>query len=152
HARLVLVGRSPLPERAQWSEWIESHGPDDASSRRIRAVQTLEASGAEVLVACADVTDVEAMRRVLDATRERFGALNGVVHAAGVLHDSPLLAKTQQEIEEVFASKVHGTLVLDALLEGVELDFLVLYSSTSGLVGPPGQVDYVGASAFLDAY
>src|SRR5207344_2223877 len=89
---------------------------------------------------------------VLEETRRRFGALHGVFHAAGVLHDAPLLAKTQLEVEEVFAPKVHGTLVLDALLANVELDFLVLFSSLSALVAPAGQVDYVAANAFLDAF
>jgi hypothetical protein len=42
--------------------------------------------------------------------------------------------------------------VLDALLADVDLDFLVLFSSVSALTAPAGQVDYVGASAFLDAY
>lgn len=151
-ARIVLVSRSSLPEREQWDGWLQRHGHDEPTSRRLRAVMQIEAAGAEVVVACADVTDIEAMGSVIDETRRRFGGLNGVVHAAGVLHDSPLLSKSQQEIEEVFASKVHGTLVLDSLLHEVDLDFLLLFSSVSALVGPPGQVDYVAASAFLDAY
>jgi NAD(P)-dependent dehydrogenase (short-subunit alcohol dehydrogenase family) len=105
-----------------------------------------------VLVACADVTDLEAMRGVVEETLRRFGALNGVVHAAGVLRDAPILAKIQDEVEEVFAPKVHGTLVLDAVLRDVDLDFLLLYSSVSAITAPAGQVDYVAASAFLDAY
>lgn len=151
-ARLVLVGRSPMPARTQWDDWLADRGADDATSRRIHAVREIESAGAEVLVARADVTDLEAMRGVLEETRRRFGVLHGVFHAAGVLRDAPLLAKSQIDVEEVFASKVHGTLVLDALLADVELDFLVLFSSLSGWVAPAGQVDYAAASAFLDAY
>ncbi|HUR29090.1 MAG TPA: SDR family NAD(P)-dependent oxidoreductase, partial [Planctomycetota bacterium] len=151
-ARLVLVGRSALPPRAEWSEWLTRHGSEDATSRRILAIADCEAHGSEVLVAQADVTDVEAMSGVLDQTLERFGALHGVVHAAGVLRDAPILSKTQQEVEEVFAAKVHGTLVLDMLLRDVDLDFFVLFSSASAIVAPPGQVDYVAANCFLDAH
>lgn len=133
-ARIALVARS------------------DPTAEQIRAVRAIEAAGGEVLIARADVTDVEAMRAVLEETRRRFGALNGVFHAAGILRDAPILAKTQQDVEEVFAPKVHGTLVLDTLLHDSELDFLVLFSSVSALVAPAGQVDYVAASAFLDAY
>src|SRR5204863_6618213 len=92
------------------------------------------------------------MRAVVEDALRRWGGINGVFHAAGVLHDSPLLGKSQQEIEEVFASKVHGTLVLDAVLRDVDLEFVVLFSSVSAMVAPPGQVDYVAASSFLDAY
>ena len=56
-ARLVLVGRSPLPPRAEWNSWITQHGPDDRDSRRIAAVRGLEGQGAEVLVVAADVAD-----------------------------------------------------------------------------------------------
>ncbi len=151
-ARLVLIARSPMPERSTWDDWLKSREVDDATSRRIRAVREIERLGSEVLVARADVSDVESMRVVLDETRRRFGELHGVFHAAGVLRDAPILSKTQLEAEEVFAPKVHGTMVLDLLLAELELDFVVLFSSLSALVAPAGQVDYVAASAFLDAY
>ncbi|HVS18632.1 MAG TPA: SDR family NAD(P)-dependent oxidoreductase, partial [Planctomycetota bacterium] len=151
-ARLVLVGRSPMPARAEWDDWLTTGSEDDPTNRRIRAVREIESAGAEVFLARADVTDLEAMRGVLEETQRRFGALHGVFHAAGVVRDAPLLAKTQLDVEEVFASKVYGTLVLDALLADVELDFLVLFSSLSAWVAPAGQVDYVAASSFLDAY
>lgn len=151
-ARLVLVGRSALPERAGWDAWLRRADSDDPTSRRIRAVRELESLGAEVLAAGADVTDVEGLRAVLDDARRRFGALHGVIHTAGVMHDGPLLGKTQEEVEEVFAPKVHGTLVLEALLADVPLDFLLLFSSVSAVVAPAGQVDYVAANAFLDAF
>ncbi|MHC5210620.1 MAG: type I polyketide synthase [Planctomycetota bacterium] len=152
HARLTLVGRTPLPDPREWDEWLRLHAHDDTTSRKIRAVREMEAAGAEVYVACADVTDVEAMRRVIDETRRRFGALHGVVHAAGLVRDAPLLSKTQADVEQVFAPKLHGALVLDLLLRDIDLDVLVLFSSASTVVAPPGQVDYVAANAFLDAY
>jgi len=151
-ARLVLVGRTALPERQAWDAWLRDAGRDDRTSRRIRAVRELEALGAQVLTASADVSDVEGMRAVLDEARRHFGPLNGVFHAAGVLKDAPLLGKTPEQVEEVFAPKVHGTLVLDALLAGEDLDLLVLFSSLSSFIAPAGQVDYVAANAFLDAY
>ncbi|HZL98890.1 MAG TPA: SDR family NAD(P)-dependent oxidoreductase, partial [Planctomycetota bacterium] len=151
-ARLVLVGRSPLPERSAWDFWLRDAAPDDPTARRILAIRELESLGAEVLPAAADVTDVDGMRAVIDEARRRFGGLHGVIHAAGVLKDAPLLAKTHEETERVFAPKVHGTLVLESLLAGEDLDFLLLFSSLSSFVAPAGQVDYVAASCFLDAY
>ena len=151
-ARLVLVGRTALPERNAWSDWLARRGPMDPTSRRIRGILECESLGSEVLVACADVTDIEAMRGVIEQTVRRFGALHGVVHAAGVLRDAPILSKSQQEVEEVFAAKVHGTIVLDTLTRNLDLDFLALFSSVSAIVAPPGQVDYAAANSFLDAY
>lgn len=151
-AKLVLVGRSHLPPPAQWDAWLRAHSPDDSTSKRIRQVRELETLGAEVLVISADVTDVVAMAQALDKAQRRFGALHGVIHAAGVLRDGLMATKPQSDIEDVFTPKIHGTLVLDELLRSTPLDFMVVFSSSSTATAPAGQVDYVAANAFLNAY
>ncbi|MCP4654115.1 MAG: SDR family NAD(P)-dependent oxidoreductase [bacterium] len=151
-ARLVLVGRSPMPERGEWEAWLESHEQQDATSRKIRSIQELEASGAEVLPASADVADGEQMRQVLTTARERFGVLHGVVHAAGIAGGGLIQLKTPEEVAKVFRPKVLGLLALDALLAEEDLDFLVLFSSISSVLGEFGQVDYCAANLFLDAW
>ncbi len=115
-------------------------------------MRELETLGAEVLVVSADVTDLVAMTQALDKIQRRFGTLHGVIHAAGVLRDGLMAGKSQSDIEEVFTPKIHGTLVLDELLRSIDLDFLVAFSSTSTAIAPAGQVDYVAANAFLNAY
>jgi acyl transferase domain-containing protein/thioesterase domain-containing protein len=132
---LVLVARSVPRDRS-----------------KLASVHELEAKGASVLIVAADVTDPEKMRQGLDQARRRFGKIHGVVHAAGVLSDDLLQTKTQNAVENVFAPKVYGTLVLDSLFAGERLDFFVLFSSTSVAIGPAGQVDYVAANAFLNAF
>src|SRR5690606_36393741 len=48
-AKLVLIGRSALPPRAEWSQWLADHPEQDSTSDKIRQIQALEAVGAEVL-------------------------------------------------------------------------------------------------------
>ncbi len=151
-ARLVLVGRHALPPREDWPAWLAAHPENERSSRRIRAIETLERSGSEVMLATADVLDPGALREVIAAARSRFGSLHGVFHAAGVLDDALLESKDLASAERVLAPKVRGTLALDAALAGTPLDFLVLYSSLSAIAGLAGQVDYTAANAFLDAF
>jgi acyl transferase domain-containing protein/thioesterase domain-containing protein/acyl carrier protein len=151
-ARIVLVGRSSLPPHAEWDQWEKRNGSSGGVAEKVRRIRAMEAQGAEVFTVAADVTDVEQMRAVVRAARERFGAIHGVFHAAGALHDDLIQVKTQSEVEEVFAPKVQGTLVLDSLFEDGELDCLVLFSSTSSVLAPPGQIDYVAANAFLNAF
>ncbi len=151
HARLILVGRRDLPPRDAWDRWLVEAGPDDAQSRAIRQVRLLESFGAEVEIGCADVADVVQMRRVVAKARERFGAIHGVFHAAGVIQDELIAQKEQAVVERVMAPKVQGTLVLEEVLGAEPTDFMVLFSSTSAVLGPPGQVDYAAANAFLDA-
>jgi hypothetical protein len=83
-ARLVLVGRSGMPAREEWGAWLDREGETNATSRRIRKVQALEARGGEVLLLQADVSDRRQVEEVLARTEARFGEVNGVVHAAGV--------------------------------------------------------------------
>ncbi|HEX2679345.1 MAG TPA: SDR family NAD(P)-dependent oxidoreductase, partial [Polyangiales bacterium] len=150
-ARLVLVNRTPLPAREQWNDWLQRR-PSDPACTRIRSALQLEELGAQVLVCAGDVADIDRMTEIVAQTKAHFGDLHGVIHAAGVLDDAPMAAKRQRSVETVFGPKVYGTQVLDRVLEGEPLDFFVLFSSTSTAIASAGQVDYVAANAFLDAY
>ncbi|HET8842327.1 MAG TPA: SDR family NAD(P)-dependent oxidoreductase, partial [Ktedonobacteraceae bacterium] len=148
-ARLVLVGRSSLPPREEWAQTRQ----ESKLSFQLQAIKRMEALGAEVLILQADVTDIAQMQRVIQQTLTNFGALHGVLHAAGVPGMGLLQLKTAEQAAKVLAPKVQGTLVLDQVLAPLALDFLVLFSSiTSTTGGGPGQVDYAAANAFLDAY
>ncbi len=156
-AKLVLVARGALPPREQWDTWLRDNDPESSTGKRIRHVKALEALGAEVMVAAADVTDLGQMRQVVKQARARFGAIHGVLHTAGVLNDGVIQLKEAAIANKVLAPKLQGTLVLDAALaEGgakeAPLDFLVLFSSISAFAGLAGQIDYAAANAFLDAY
>jgi acyl transferase domain-containing protein/thioesterase domain-containing protein len=147
---LLLIGRQGLPEREQWARWLEMYDDEDETCQRIRAVRKLEAGGSQVCISQADVTDLEDMRQLLSQLQGRFGRINGVIHAAGLIDDELIQFKSKESAHHVMAPKVKGALVLDELLK--DLDFLLLLSSTSSLIGWQGQVDYAAANAFLDAF
>jgi amino acid adenylation domain-containing protein len=154
-ARLVLVGRTPLPPRERWREAACAGAPQDRTAAALRRLLALEELGAELLVAAADVTDRAAMARIFTLARERWGALRGVIHAAGVAGGGMIQLRSRAAAAAVLAPKVQGTLALSELLDGeagTGLDFFVLCSSLNGLLGGPGQADYAGANAFLDAF
>ncbi|MBX2809236.1 MAG: KR domain-containing protein [Cellvibrionaceae bacterium] len=152
HAKLVLVNRTPLPTKDEWSQWLCEHGTEDAISQNILKVRELEAFGTDVLVFSGDVTDSERMRGIVSEAETQLGPINGVIHAAGAVNDSLIQMKSQADVEQVFSPKIYGTLVLDELFAGKTLDFFILFSSTSTAIAPVGQIDYVAANAFLNAY
>ncbi len=151
-AKIVLLSRNPLPDPADRDAYMRDNGPFDSISRRIAAVQRLEALGAEVMIAAADVCNLEDMRDIVDQVKDRFGSLDVVIHGAGVIADAPLLTKDQFEVEAVFAPKIHGTQVLNTLFPDGSLDLMVVFASSSTVTAPAGQVDYVAANAFLNAF
>ncbi|GAB1538963.1 hypothetical protein NUACC21_16280 [Scytonema sp. NUACC21] len=151
-AKLLLVGRSEFPERDKWSEWLTHHDEQDSTSRKILKVQELEQVGAEVLVVSADVTNHEQMLWAIQKAQEHFGNFNGAIHAAGVPAGGVIQRKTPEMTASILAPKVKGTLVLDSIFQGTQLDFFVLCSSMTAIRGEFGQVDYASANAFLDIF
>ncbi|MGB8321836.1 MAG: SDR family NAD(P)-dependent oxidoreductase [Candidatus Acidiferrum sp.] len=150
HARLVLSGRTPLPARAGWDALLAESENADGLRQTLRKLREIESLGGEVLTIAADVADRQQMEEAVRGIRKRFGELNGVIHAAGLIEDGPLQTKTAESAARVLAPKIQGTLVLKEVLRDCKLDFLLLFSSVSAVDAPAGQVDYAGANAFLD--
>lgn len=149
---LVLTHRSFMPEREEWRRWLDEHTDDDSVSEKIRAVLELEESGAAVWLARADTTDPAAMLAVRRGVEEMFGAVNGVIHSAGMPGGGIISLKSEEMAAEVLAPKVMGTLVLDSVFRDAGLDFLILFSSITSVLGEAGRVDYCSANCFMDAY
>jgi len=124
-AKLVLIGRNPRP---------------------------IDDLGAEVMLERADVCDAAAMRAVAERIRRRFGAVNGVIHAAGIAGGGLIPLRTRAQIADVLAAKVRGTEIVHDVFAGPDLDFLILCSSLSAIVGGVGQFDYAAANAYQDAF
>ena len=103
------------------------------------------------MVVAGDITNANSLGAALAKVRAAYGSLNGVIHAAGVMEDAPLMAKDRAAMTRVLGPKVAGTLSLDALVRE-PLDAFVLFSSVASFLGLPGQVDYTAANAFLDAF
>lgn len=151
-ARLILTGRSGLPPRDQWAQYVHQHGNGDATSLRILAVQALEKAGAEVLIAEADASNEQQMACVLRDAKQRWGRVDGVVHSAGVPGGGLIQQKSLDTSLSILKPKVEGTRVLCRVLDAEPLDFVLLCSSLTAITGGAGQVDYTAANAFQDAF
>ena len=152
NAKIALVSRSGLPDRAIWDDVLAKTAPTASVVRRITAVRKLEELGGQVLSVAADVSNVEDIRDARATVEATFGPINGVIHAAGHIDDGPIMAKDITSIEDVFAPKIHGTEVLEEVFPDGSLDWLALFSSSSTVTAPVGQVDYVAANEYLNAY
>jgi NAD(P)-dependent dehydrogenase (short-subunit alcohol dehydrogenase family)/acyl carrier protein len=146
--RLILMGRTALPERAQWQE-IKA---EDRLAPKIAAIRTLEALGASVHPVAIDVTEEAQLTAFLEQYRcEGWPPIRGVVHAAGVLQDELLVSMDPGKLREVLLPKVLGSWNLHYLLREEELDFFVLFSSIASVFGSIGQGNYAAGNAFMDA-
>jgi acyl transferase domain-containing protein/acyl carrier protein len=152
-ARLVLVGRSMPPAGVEGNRDAAPAGSPQAATAR--HLERLAALGGEVILARADVADAEAMARVVAEAEARFGAIHGVVHAAGLGRLEtvrPLLELDRQETARQLRPKVGGTQVLDALFRDRRPDFLLAMSSIASVLGGPGLLAYTAGSLYQDAH
>ncbi|MGW3280026.1 type I polyketide synthase [Nocardia rhamnosiphila] len=113
-------------------------------------VAELAELGARARVAACDVTDRASVAAVLDSV-DTDHPLTAVIHSAGVVDDATIDTLTAEQVDRVLTPKVDGALILDELTRGHELAAFVVYSSVAGVLGAPGQGNYVAANSFLDA-
>ncbi len=108
-------------------------------------------TGGSVGVVAVDVTDKEKLAKAIAEIQLSHGPISGVFHAAGAINDAPMAAKSLEQALTVLAPKVVGGRNLSELLPVGSVDFFAVFSSSSVVIAPPGQVDYVAANAWLEA-
>ena len=146
--RLILLGRTKLPPRSNWSS-VEA---GSRLSRQIAAIRELESLGASIHLASVDLADERELSNFLNEYRaEGWPPIRGVMHAAGVLQDGLLVQLDAAALNTVLRPKVMGGWLLHRLLQNDPLDFFVLFSSAGSVLGQAGQGNYAAANSFLDA-
>ncbi|GAA1507219.1 hypothetical protein GCM10009677_44740 [Sphaerisporangium rubeum] len=143
--RLVLMSRTPLPDRVRWDDDL----PEDQRGR-VDLVRALEAIGAEVEAVAADVTDFAAVHGMVERITAGTVPLRGVVHAAGVSRPQVVAEVDRAGYDAVWRPKVVGGWTLHRATEGLELDFFLGFSSIAAAWGSLHLAGYAAANAFLD--
>ena len=127
--------------------------PDETRQNELDELRSLAQQHGSVIeyIPC-DVTDPESLSRTIQTIQEKYHHPNGIIHSAGIIKDSFIIRKTETEIDRVMGPKVFGAWNIAQAVQMEALDFIVFFSSVVGLLGNPGQADYAGANAFLDAF
>ncbi|MEM6447440.1 MAG: type I polyketide synthase, partial [Cyanobacteria bacterium P01_D01_bin.123] len=125
-------------------------GRNEASTLVQPRLEALQAAGATVVTARADVAQREQLEVVFRNLAATLPPLKGIIHAAGLLDDGVLSQLAWSQFERVLAPKVQGAWNLHQLSQGLSLDLFVLFSSAASLFGSPAQANHAAANAFLD--
>jgi NAD(P)-dependent dehydrogenase (short-subunit alcohol dehydrogenase family) len=172
--RLVLVGRSPMPEVEEDREFafaqnavelrqvlsrrrdLTSPSQIETACRQILAAreirQTLAAAGeagASATYHQLDVTNASAFGAFLDRIYQQYDRIDGVVHGAGVIDDKLLKHKSADMFRRVYNTKVKSAMTLAEKLHR-NVQFVIFFSSVAAVFGNRGQVDYAAANESLD--
>lgn len=154
HAKLILIGNSNFPEREEWEQWLINHDEQDKVSFGIRKIQALEKTSIEFLIIRTDLSNEDQMHAAISQAYKHFGVINGVFYVPEISAKSAALVQdiSQAECEFQFESKVFDLLVLDKVLQGKEIDFCLVQSSLSTILGGLGIVAYSAAYHFIDTF
>ena len=178
HPLLVIAGRSPLPgkedsdtaglqssgeikrvimERRKRRNQlatpatVEAEYRDIQRAREVRAnLDAIEAAGGRWEYHALDVRDSAAFEQLIRQIYARHGRIDGVIHGAGIVEDSFLVAKSLDSFDRVFETKVAPAQVLARALRPDSLRFLVFFSSIAARFGYAGGTDYCAANEVLN--
>jgi amino acid adenylation domain-containing protein len=157
-AKIALVDRYELPAGVTPSDWdiyVSNQANSAQIDKQIHQLQAIIAAGGEVQIYKADVADADQMSGVVQDIESRFGSINGVVHAAGIVGEKAIkpIIETGLELSEIqFNPKIFGTLTLAKVFRDKKLDFIFLQSSLSSVLGGLGMAAYASANYFMDVF
>ncbi len=144
----LLTARWMVEQGAKHLVLVSRSGNRETVAHQLEA---LEQAGANIVVAQADISNSSQVGDLLDKITQSLPPLRGIIHAAGVLQDGTLRQQSWEQFQQVMAPKVQGAWHLHHFTQNQDLDFFVLFSSATALLGNIGQSNYAAANAFLDA-
>lgn len=141
----------------QTARWLAKQGAGGVVllSRRAgeaaeQAKQELADIGCPVAVASGDVCEIDSLNAALGGLPAGFPPIKGIFHAAGVLHDKLMSQMSDQDFAYPLPAKTIGTWSLHCWTQNNPVDFMVLYSSVSAVLGTAGQANYGAANSIMD--
>jgi NAD(P)-dependent dehydrogenase (short-subunit alcohol dehydrogenase family) len=139
---------------------MDGTGDDRTAAERV--VDEIRAMGGEAVANADDVADWEGGQRLINAAVEAFGDLHVLVNNAGILRDRVLVNMTEDEWDAVIRVHLKGHFVptrwaatywREQAKAGREVKASVITtSSTSGLLGNPGQTNYGAAKSGIASF
>lgn len=176
---LLLVGRSPMPEKEESLETVGLTSQQELKTALIdkmrqagkqvtpayveaayarlshdremrRNLAAMQQAGARVHYYPANVCDEQAFGQLIDEIYSAYGRLDLFIHGAGIIEDKLLEDKTPESFDRVFDTKTNSIFILSRKLRSESLQGLVLFSSVAGRFGNRGQSDYVAANEVIN--
>lgn len=125
---------------------ISRNGIEEEKKKQIIGIEN------RIHVIKADVTDYSRLEEAVDEITKMYGTIKGVFHAAGILADCYIKDQDYLSVKKVLGPKIEGILNLDIALMHQNIDFFVLFSSISSIIGNAGQSAYCYANSFLNSF
>ncbi len=113
-------------------------------------LEGMKSSGNSITYIGCDVRNEKSVKKAIDKAIKKHGAVNCLIHAAGIDRSHFIKQKSIKEFEDVFDTKVLGVCNILKYCDKEELKEVYLFSSISGRFGNEAQLDYCAANSFLN--
>jgi NAD(P)-dependent dehydrogenase (short-subunit alcohol dehydrogenase family) len=113
-------------------------------------VAAIAEAGAQAVLRSCDVSDKASLEKVVAEARKK-GPIRGVVQSAVVLADSVFTNMSQEKWHVAVGPKVKGTGNLNELFQDSDLEFFIILSSATCILGNGGQANYTAGGSYQDA-
>jgi acyl transferase domain-containing protein/SAM-dependent methyltransferase len=143
---IVLLSRRRFPERQLW----DSLTVEDSNYEAVRKILDAEKLGARITVAQCDVADELEMGSLFKRFGKEDPPLRGIIHGAVEMTSCAIRDLDLELFQRMCHAKALGGWILHQLTLQADLDFFVLFSSTTALWGVAGLGHYAAANQALD--
>ncbi|OWF43458.1 fusarin C synthetase-like [Mizuhopecten yessoensis] len=125
--------------------------PDGEKKAEIKQLE--DNSKSKVASLSADVSNSESVEEAFRTIQSNFPQykIKGIFHGAGVLADSMFFKMTEEHLRTVLLPKVVGSWNLHKVSKNFNLDFFVMHSSMTSVMGNIGQSNYGAGNSFMDS-
>ncbi|WP_044208184.1 type I polyketide synthase [Pectobacterium odoriferum] len=134
-ANLIVTSRSKPPRDEIWDD--------------------IELNATSLTLLQADVSDEEAITRLVSQAVGRHGRIDGIFYLAGITGEASLRSIIETDdnyISQHLTAKKEGIAIFDRALAEQDYDFCLVVSSLAPILGGLGFYAYAAASAWLDAF
>ncbi|OOO04460.1 Beta-ketoacyl synthase [Aspergillus oryzae] len=129
--------------------FVSRSGLSGASSQR--TIQGLNEKGVRTIIHACDISQSDQVEKMVNDLQETVPPIRGVIQGAMILRDTHIEKMTLADYITILGPKYHGTWNLHRYLPS-NLDWLVMLSSISGIIGNATQAAYAAGSTFMDSF
>jgi len=151
-SKIIITGRSAIPDPEEWDDYLKNQSADDGMSKKIQRLLLLREKPAAVKYLQADVSDKQQMHKVIKNVENQHGKICGIIHAAGDVSSITIEDLSKEDCERYFEPKVFGSQHIVEAVEDSDCGFIMFTSSLSAILGGYGFAGYAASNIFMDFY
>jgi len=149
-SKLIITGRTAIPDYAEWDDYLKNSTTDDRKSEKIKKLFSLRQKGSTVKYLQADAGDKHKMQEIIKTAEDQHGSITGIIHAAGDVSAISIEHLSKEDCEQYFESKIFGSQHIVEAAKNSNCGFIMFISSLSAILGGYGFAGYAASNIFMD--